>query len=110
MFWVLSILKTIKRKNLKDGHIGWNILRVYKDGQTVGYSFLPPKKFKPTSQSSCCTKHLHGISCSSGYERYTELEKKILINLEASETEFFAKVNEKCKIVRIFGNKEYKLG
>ena len=21
-------------------------LRVYKDGQTVGYSFLPPKKFK----------------------------------------------------------------
>ena len=38
------------------------------------------------------------------------LKKKILINLEASETEFFAKVNEKCKIVRIFGNKEYKLG
>ena len=23
-------------------------LGVYKDGQTVGYSFLPPKKFKPT--------------------------------------------------------------
>ena len=26
-------------------------LGVYKDGQTVGYSFLPPKKFKPTIQS-----------------------------------------------------------
>ena len=26
-------------------------LGVYKDGQTLGYSFLPPKKFKPTSQS-----------------------------------------------------------
>ena len=27
-------------------------LRVYKDGKTVGYSFFPPKNFKPTSQSS----------------------------------------------------------
>ena len=26
-------------------------LGVYKDGQTVGYSFLPPKKLKPTFQS-----------------------------------------------------------
>ena len=26
-------------------------LGVYKDGKTVGYSFLPPKNFKPTSQS-----------------------------------------------------------
>ena len=25
-------------------------LGVYKDGQTVGYSFLPPKKIKPASQ------------------------------------------------------------
>ena len=27
-------------------------LGVYKDGQTVGYSFLPPKKIKPTSKST----------------------------------------------------------
>ena len=50
---------------------------VYKDRQTVGYYFLPPKKIKPTSQSSCCTKHLHGISSRSGYEKYTELEKTL---------------------------------
>ena len=50
-------------------------LEVYKDGQTVGYSFLPPKKFKPTSQSFWCTKHLHGINWSSGYKKYSELEK-----------------------------------
>ena len=64
-------------------------LGVYKDGQTVGYSFLPPEKFKRTTHSSCCTKHLLGINWSSGYEKYTELEK-ILKNLEATETEFFA--------------------
>ena len=27
-------------------------LKVHKNGQTVGYSFLPPKKFKATSQSA----------------------------------------------------------
>ena len=65
-------------------------LGVYKDGQTEGYSFLPPKKFKPTSQSFWCTQHLHGINWSSGYEKYTALEK-ILKNLEATDTEFFCK-------------------
>ena len=81
--------------------IGNNIVKelgVYKEGQTVGYFFLPPKKFKPTSQSSWCTKHLHGINWSSGYEKDTELEK-ILKNLEATETEFFAKGYEKFKIL-----------
>ena len=73
-------------------------LGVYKDGQIEGYSFLPPKKFKPTSQSFWCTQHLHGINWSSGYEKYTELEK-ILKNLEATETEFFAKAYEKFKIL-----------
>ena len=76
-------------------------LGVYKDGQTEGYSFLPPKKFKPTSQSFWCTQHLHGINWSSGYEKYTELEK-ILKKLEATDTEFFAKGYEKCKILSEF--------
>ena len=65
-------------------------LEVYKDGQTEGYSFLPPKKFKTTSQSFWCTQHLHGINWSSGCEKYTELEK-ILKNLETTDTEFFCK-------------------
>ena len=76
-------------------------LGVYKDGQTVGYSFIPHKKFKPTSQSSWCTKHLHGTNWSSGYVKYTELEKK-MNNLEARETEIFAKCYEKCKILSEF--------
>ena len=73
-------------------------LGIYKYRHTVGYSFLPPKKIKPTSQSFWCTKHLHGINWSSGYEKQTELEK-ILKNQEATETEFFAKGHGKCKIL-----------
>ena len=76
-------------------------LGVYKDGHTVGLYFLPPKKIKTTSQSFWFTPHLHGINWSSGYKKYTELEK-ILKNLEATETESFAKGSEKCKILSEF--------
>ena len=41
------------------------------------------------------------MNWSSGYEKYTELEK-ILKNLEATETEVFAKVYEKFKILSEF--------
>ena len=62
----------------------------------IGYSFVPPRKFKSTSQSSWCTKHLHGINWNSDYEKLIELEK-IFKNQEATETELFAKGYEKCK-------------
>ena len=100
--------KTVNRMSLVDFDIECienNIVKdlgFYKDGQIDIYSFLPPKKFKPTSQSSWCTKHLHGVNWSIGYEKFTELEK-LLKNLEASETEiFFAKSYEKCKILSEF--------
>ena len=51
-------------------------LVVLKNGQTVGFSFLPPKKIETTSQSAWCTNHLHGINWSSGHDKQTELEKK----------------------------------
>ena len=63
-------------------------LGVYKDGQTVRYSFLPPEKFKSTSQSCWCTKHLHGISWSSGYEKHTEFEKKIYYKSRSNTNRF----------------------
>ena len=51
----------------------------------MGYSFFPPKKFKATSQSVCCTNSLCGINRSSSYENYTALQK-VLEKLKASET------------------------
>ena len=55
-------IECIEKKIVKE-------LGVYKNGQTVAYSFLPPKKFKPTSQSAWCTKHLNGINWNSGHEK-----------------------------------------
>ena len=70
-------------------------LGIYKNGKTVGYCFLPPKKFKATSQSAWCTKHLHVINWSIGHKKYTELENTVN-ELKAPEKEFFADGCEKC--------------
>ena len=51
MSLVVLVIECIENTTVKE-------IGVYKDGQTVGYSFLPSKK----SQSSWCTKHLHGIN------------------------------------------------
>ena len=65
-------------------------LGVYKNGQTVGYSSLSPKKFKANYQSACCTKHLHEINWNSGHEKHTDLEK-ILKKFESSRNGVFCK-------------------
>ena len=77
-------------------------LRVYKDGQTVRFSFLPPKTNKAKSHSTYCTKHLLGISWNSGYRKVTKLENN-LTNLVVSETDFvLAKLYEKCETLSEF--------
>ena len=45
--------------------------------------------------------NLHGVNWNSAYKKYTELEK-LLKNLEANETDFFAKGYEKCTILSEF--------
>ena len=78
MSLVVLDIERIENKIVKE-------LGVYQNGQTVGYSFFPPKIFKATSQSAWCTKHIHGINWNSGHG--------------VPETEFFAKGYEKCKIL-----------
>ena len=84
-------MRVLKTKIVKE-------LGVYKNGQIVGYSFLPRKKFKATSESARCLKHLQGINWRSVYEKHTEI-KEILKKLKAPETEFFVKGYEKYKIL-----------
>ena len=47
-----------------------NILGVYKDGQTLGCSFLPPKKLKQ-HPNYFVYEELRGVSWSSGNNEYT---------------------------------------
>ena len=48
-------------------------LGLFIDGSVQGFSFCPPKTFKPKKQTSGNTKHLHGIAWSSGKLDYEKL-------------------------------------
>ena len=41
-------------------------LGLHIDGSVQGFSFCPPKTFKPNKQTTWNTSHLHGIAWSSG--------------------------------------------
>lgn len=73
-------------------------LGIYKNGIVEGYTFLPPKDFKPTKQSFWITKNLHGINWNNGKKPYSELAG-LLKRTDSTSTEFFAKGLEKCRII-----------
>ena len=78
-------------------------LGVYIDGKVQGYSFCPPKTYKPTKQAFWCTRNLHGIVWNSGSLDYSELSN---IPSRAVKDEYFAKGTEKCKIFGSLLDKE----
>ena len=55
---VLDIELTEKNVIKEVGH--------FIDGSVQGFSFCPPKTFKPNKQTTWNTIHLHGIALSSG--------------------------------------------
>ena len=73
MSLVVLDIECIENKIVKELGVYKNILFFLPKIGYVGYSFLPPKKFKNTSQSAWCTKLLHGINWNSGHEKYNEL-------------------------------------
>ena len=48
-------------------------LGLFIDGSAQGFSFCPPKAFKPNKQTTWNTSHLHGIAWSSGKLDYDKL-------------------------------------
>ena len=78
-------------------------LGVFIDGKVQGYSFCPPKKYKPTKQAVWCTRNLHGIVWNSGRLDYSELAKFLP---RAVKGEYFGKGTEKCKILGNLYDKE----
>ena len=80
-----------------------NELGLFSDGSIQGFSFCPPKAFKPNKQTTWNTSHLHGIAWSSGkldYDKHFAVFKDIkLMNAEV-----FAKGLEKCRLLtRLLG-------
>ena len=65
MSLVLSDIECLEGEIVKE-------LSVLKDGIVLGYSFLPPKDYKPTFQAECNTKKMHGVNWNNRKLEYTE--------------------------------------
>ena len=73
-------------------------LGLFIDGSLQGFSFCPPKAFKPNEQTSWNTKHLHGIAWSSGKLDYEKLFA-VFYDIKVMIAEVFAKGLEKCRLL-----------
>ena len=78
-------------------------LGVFIDSKVQGYSFRPPKKYKPTRQAFWCTRNLQGIVSNSGHLDYIELSN---ILPRVVKGEYFAEVTDNCNIFGNFLDKE----
>ena len=93
MSLVVFDIECLEGKNVKE-------LGVFKDGIVLGYSFLPPKHYKPTFQAKWNTENLHGIYWNHGKLEYTELSSIIHQHCSPSTLqEYFAKGLEKCNLL-----------
>ena len=73
-------------------------LGLYFDGSVQGFSFCPPKSFKPNKQTTWNTSHLHGIAWSSGKLDYEKLFA-VFYDIRVINAEVFAKGLEKCRLL-----------
>ena len=73
-------------------------LGIFTDGSLQGFSFCPPKTFKPNKQTTWNTKHLHGIAWSSEKLDYEKLFA-VFYDIEVMNAKVFAKGLEKCRLL-----------
>ena len=73
-------------------------LGLYIDGSLQGFSFCPPKTFKPNKQTTWKTSHLHGIAWSSGKLAYDKLFA-VFYGIKVMNAEVFAKGLKKCRLL-----------
>ena len=73
-------------------------LELFNDGSVQGFSFCPPKTFKPNKQTAWNTRHLHGIAWSSGKLEYEKLFA-VFYDIKVKNAEVFVKGLEKCRLL-----------
>ena len=73
-------------------------LGLFIDGSLQGFSFCPPKTFKPNKQTTRNTSHLHGIAWSRGNLDYEKLFA-VFYDRKVMNAEVFAKGLEKCRLL-----------
>ena len=78
-------------------------LGLFIDGSVQGFSFCPPKTFKPNKKTHWNTRHLHGIVWSCGKLEYEKLFA-VFYDIKVMNPVLFAKGFEKCRLLnRLFG-------
>ena len=87
---VLDIKLTEKNINTELG--------LFVDGSVEGFSFCPPKTFKPNKQTTWNTRHLYGIAWSSGKLDYDKF-LAVSYDIKVMNAEVFAKGFEKCSML-----------
>ena len=78
---------------------GWKLF----DEKVQGYSFRPPKTYKPTKQAFRSTKNLHGIMWNSESLVYSDLQNLPFKDLKANYT---SEGRRKCKNLSNLMDKE----
>ena len=73
-------------------------LGLFIDGSLQGFSFCPPKTFKPNKQTTWNTSHVHGIAWSSGKLDYEKLFA-VSYDIKVMNAEVCAKGVEKCRLL-----------
>ena len=73
-------------------------LGLFIEGSVQGFSFCPPKNFKSKKQTTWNTRHLHGITWSSGKLDYEKLFA-VFYDIKVLNAEVFAKGLEKCRLL-----------
>ena len=73
-------------------------LGLYIDASLQGFSFCPPKTFKPNKQTTWNTSNLHGIAWSSGKLDHEKLIA-VFYDIKVMNAELFAKGLEKCRLL-----------
>ena len=68
------------------------------DGSVQGFSFCPPKSFKPNKQTTWNTSHLRGIAWSSGKLDYEKLFA-VFYDIKVMNADLFAEGLGKCRLL-----------
>ena len=100
-FWISMSLIVLDieltEKNIK------KVLGLFNDGSVQGFSFCPPKSFKPNKQPTWNTSDPHGIAWSSGKLEDEKLFA-VFYDIKVMNGEVFAKWFEKCRqLTRLLG-------
>ena len=74
-------------------------LGLFIEGSLQGFSFGPPKTFKPNKETTWNTSRLHGIAWSSGKLDYEKL-LAVFYDIKVMNAEVFAKGLEKYRLLK----------